>query len=319
MVKLSIIILNVGGREYLGRLLNSISNSSFDDYEILIADTEEINVNWDKVIKIKLDHNYGPPRNRNITFEEAKGEYILFLDNDTEVFRDTLQNFITYMDENPDKMVQLKLINTKDLIDSAGGFIDDLGYPTERGRDLKPLEYRRYDRILYGKGAALGMKRETFKKLGGFDGDFFYGFADTDLGYRGWRKGIPVVFHPDSVVRHYEHGSFSSAEREERITFLLESRRLYFVFKNYDTGFLLRRIPFIIYYLIGSMLMDVLRRRKFNLFKIRVKAVSWFLTKIPEIIRKRLNQSKEQYVYTDSELVNLGLILYHKDVIKKLR
>jgi GT2 family glycosyltransferase len=310
MTLLSIIVLNVGGREHLPKLLNSLSKSTFTDFEIIVADTQELDGNF---VKVKLDANYGPPKNRNIAFQHSKGNFILFLDNDTEVLPDTLSKFIEFISRNDNKIVQLKLVRDNGIIDSSGGFIDDLGYPIELGRDESSERYNCIRNILYAKAAAMGMSRKVFEALGGFDNDYFYGYADTDICFRAWKMGIEVVFFPALVI-HHEHGSFSknNKEREERLIYLLESRRFYFILKNFNWKFLLRQTPFITYYFLGSLVMDIVKRRKLYAFKSRLKAFFWVILKIPEISSKRklLNQS----VINEFELKKMGLIIKHSDI-----
>ncbi len=315
MPLLSVIILNIGGREYLPKLLESLSNSRFDDFEIVIADTEEVDITnslKNKIVVEKLDKNYGPPGNRNRAFKRAKGEYILFLDNDTTVDENTLGNFIEYISSHPNDIVQLKLVRENHIMDSAGGFIDDLGYPIELGRDEIDTNYVVEHYILYAKGAAMGMSRKVFEELGGFDEDYFYGYADTDLCLRAWKKGHKVVFIPYATVIHYEHGSFSknSKERDKRLIFLLESRRLYFIFKNFDSRFLLEKISFITFYFLGSMLMDIIKRRKFYAFTARVRALAWVISRWKEISKKR---SSMKTTINEFYLKKNKLIVSHKE------
>jgi GT2 family glycosyltransferase len=80
----------------------------------------------------------------------------------------------------------------------------------------------------------MGMSRKVFEDLGGFDGDYFYGYADTDLCLRAWKMGYKVVFFPALVI-HHEHESFSkdTKAKEERLIYLLESRRFYFILKKF--------------------------------------------------------------------------------------
>ena len=81
-----------------------------------------------------------------------------------------------------------------------------------------------------------------FKGLGEFDKDYFYGYDDTDFSFRALKRGYKVVFFPATVI-HHEHGSFSKdlRSREIRLTYFLESRRLYFLLKNFSRGYLFRK------------------------------------------------------------------------------
>jgi Predicted glycosyltransferases len=86
MVTLSIIVVNVKGKDYLPKLLESLKRSSYNDFELIVVDDEQISGPF-KLIKIEKD--LGPAYCRNFA-SYAKGEYLLFLDNDTELLPDTI-------------------------------------------------------------------------------------------------------------------------------------------------------------------------------------------------------------------------------------
>ncbi|WP_246253005.1 glycosyltransferase family 2 protein [Acidianus brierleyi] len=140
----------------------------------------------------------------------------------------------------------------------------------------------------------------------------FFGYEETDLCFRAWKLGYEVVFLPVNII-HYEHGSYSNndVKKERRLVYFLESRRLYFIHKNYNAKFLLKKLPFVYYYFLGSMVMDIVKRKNTNLCLGRLKALLWFFTKIPEIIRKRM--IKKNYIRSENDLENLGLIISHKN------
>jgi hypothetical protein len=71
--------------------------------------------------------------------------------------------------------------------------------------------------------------------------------------------------------------------REIKLTYFLESRRLYFILKNFSREYLFRKMPKVLIYFFSSMLMDLVKRRKPYSFKARVKALLWVKYKSPEI------------------------------------
>lgn len=68
------------------------------------------------------------------------------------------------------------------------------------------------------------------------------------------------------------------------------SRRLYFLLKNFSRGNLFRKTLKVLLYFFGSKLVDSVKREKTYLFKARVKALLWVISKLPEIYRKRKNE-----------------------------
>lgn len=305
---MSIVIINYGDTTYFRKLIDSLDNKEME-IEILVGTFDKINKDAEGKIKwIYLDKNYGPPGNRNRVARYAKGDFIVFLDNDVVLSPDFSVNISKYLDHS--SILQLVLMREDGRIDSAGGLIDKLGYPHEIGRDQR-FTSQEVKEILYAKGAGMIVPRDVFLKLNGFDEDYFYGYADTDLSLRAWKTGYRVVSIPVTAI-HYEHGSFSSdeVERKLRLAFLLESRRLYFVTKNFEWSFLLSVFPKMAFFFLGSMIKDIVIRKDFSLFVTRFKAGTWFLGKLTEISRKRLKY-RGKYRLGEKELVKKGLIIDH--------
>jgi glycosyltransferase involved in cell wall biosynthesis len=150
MVTLSIIVVNVKGKDNLPKLLESIKRSSYNDFELLVVDNEQISGQF-KLIKIEKDLRLAYCRN---FASYAKGEYLLFLDNDTELLPDTMFKAVEFIKPNQDTIAQLKLVYSKGLIDSLGSVLDELGYPIELDRGIKSAENCfEVKEILYAKSA----------------------------------------------------------------------------------------------------------------------------------------------------------------------
>ena len=208
---LSIIVINFGEEEYTRKLISSLEKSTYRDFELIIGDVISSNSNNSKVEGalseksnssninfklIRLENNYGAPGNRNVLASYAKGEYLLFLDNNNEILEDTLTNVMDFIKkENSNLVVQLKLVYPNGLIDSCGGLISDLGYPVELNRNTKANENCfEIKEIFYAKGAAMLVNRRIFKELGELDKDYFYGYGDADFSFRALKRGCKVVF-----------------------------------------------------------------------------------------------------------------------------
>ncbi|MEM3473799.1 MAG: glycosyltransferase, partial [archaeon] len=102
---LSIIILTWNSKEFIERCIRSIYNGiSSISFEVVIVDngsidsTKKILENYMNQYKnfrvIFLGKNFGTTKSRNIGIKEAKGEYILFLDSDAEVKKDTISKLL---------------------------------------------------------------------------------------------------------------------------------------------------------------------------------------------------------------------------------
>lgn len=200
------------------------------------------------------------------------------------------------------------------MIDATGGLVDDLGYPIELNRDVEESKIDREIEVLYAKGAAMGMSRNTLNQIGLFDEIYFYGYEETDLCYRARKMGIKVIALPFGRVIHKEHGSFSKDNkgRETRLAHFLERGRLYFIFKNFDSMFLLKRVPRVLFYFFGSILKDIYGR-KYHLAKTKIRAFAWFVSKFPSIIAERRNI--KGVTVNEKELMKLRLIVRHGETV----
>lgn len=313
MVSLSIIVVNVKGKEKFPLLYNSLLRSSFKDFEVIVVDDRENKFSDPRFKNVKIKEDKGLAYCRNLGVYNSSGHYLLFLDNDTEIVEDTLEKFISYIAERPNEIVQLKLIKEDGTLDATGGLIDDLAYPHELNRGAKEDTVNEVREILYAKGAAIGMSRKTFELVGGYDEEYFYGYDETDFCFRAWKKGIRVVFYPYAKVIHHEHGSFSSNEsrRLYRLTYFLESRRLYFFFKNFSARHIVNHYLRLTIFFLGSIALDIFKRRNVIIAKAKISALVWLISKIPKLIRKRLNEKRDKFLYNERFLLDKGLIIKH--------
>ncbi|MCY0850997.1 MAG: glycosyltransferase [Sulfuracidifex metallicus] len=313
-VPLSIVIINVKGKQYLAALLNSILQSSYTNFEVIVVDDQNLSIDDQRVKVVKIAEDKGVAYCRNLGVKNSTGKFILFLDNDTVLEKDTLEKFIDYMlskDKN-DTIVQLKLLKPDRKIDAAGGLLDDLGYPIElmKGKDEDCLKNDL--EVIYAKGAAMGLSRELAYEIGLFDEKYFYGYEETDLCYRAKKMGKKVLALSIGNVIHKEHGSFSGTDtkREYRLTFFLESRRLYFVFKNFDSITLIKIAPRLAFYFVGSIAKDILNGR-FHFAKAKIKAIGWFVLQLGHISKIRIKQ-RGTFRINEEDLVRTGLLKRYK-------
>jgi Predicted glycosyltransferases len=135
-------------------------------------------------------------------------ESFLFLDDDTQLLQNTIFKAVEFIRQNPNTIIQLKLIYPNGLIDIFGGILDKLGYPIELGRGDKYAENCFEAReILYAKGASLLVSKKIFDKVKGLDADYFFGYDYTDFSFRALKRGYKVVLFPATLI-HHELGSF---------------------------------------------------------------------------------------------------------------
>lgn len=216
----SIIIINYNGKSYLEKCLESIKKIKYDNLEIIVVDNnstdgtmEFLAQNYPSIITLKLDKNYGFAKPNNVAAKIAKGDFLLFLNNDTEVTPNFLTELVQVLVGNDQiGICQSLLLKPNGEIDSSGDFIDTIGVVYN---SKEPIDKIR--EISSARGASMIIRKELFLDLEGFDEQFFVSFEDVDLGWRTWIKGYKVAINPKSVV--YHHGGKTHDSIKDEISF----------------------------------------------------------------------------------------------------
>lgn len=138
----------------------------------------------------------------------ARGEYLVFLNNDTEPLGGWLDALLETFDELPGcGLVGGKLIYPDGSLQEAGGIVFRNGDACNVGRGGDPADPR-YDfvrEVDYCSGACLAISRELFGALGGFDKRYSPAYyEDADLAFAVRAAGRKVIYQPRAEVVHYE-------------------------------------------------------------------------------------------------------------------
>lgn len=158
--------------------------------------------------------NLGFLRSCNQAAQIAKGRYIHFLNNDTELQPDAVDALVDLLEARPDAgMAGSKLLFPDGQLQEAGGILwsDASGWNYGRSDDPARPEYNYLREVDYCSGASIMVRRALFESLGGFDEVFVPAYyEDADLAFRIRDVGLKVLYEPRSVVVHHEgmsHGT----------------------------------------------------------------------------------------------------------------
>jgi O-antigen biosynthesis protein len=200
-------------------------NAGRHDFEIIIADdksTDETPIafqgNINRVRYIRNKTNLGFLNNCNSAAEEAKGRFLVFLNNDTIVLPGWLDELIKPLEEN--SLIGLtgsKLIYPDGRLQEAGGIIfrDASGWNYGRLDNPEKPQFNYLRDVDYCSGASIAISYELWKKLGGFDTRFSPAYyEDTDLAFKVRASGKRVVYQPLSELVHFEGVSHGTSEKE---------------------------------------------------------------------------------------------------------
>lgn len=138
----------------------------------------------------------------------ARGEFILLLNNDTQVQPGYALNLIKLMQtDSKIAIVGSKLIYPDGRLQEAGGIIfnDASGCNYGRLQDPSLAKFNQVREVDYCSGASLMIRRELWQRWGGFDYRYAPAYyEDTDLCFTARAKGYKVMYCPDSQVIHHE-------------------------------------------------------------------------------------------------------------------
>jgi GT2 family glycosyltransferase/glycosyltransferase involved in cell wall biosynthesis len=138
----------------------------------------------------------------------ARGDMLVFLNNDTLVQPGWLDALLGTFDQHPRTgLAGSKLVYPDGRLQEAGGIVHADAQPANYGRFKDPSDprFNFVRRVDYCSGAALAIPRALFDRLGGFDAHFAPAyFEDTDLAMRVHAAGLEVRYQPASVVVHLE-------------------------------------------------------------------------------------------------------------------
>jgi GT2 family glycosyltransferase len=139
---------------------------------------------------------------------EARGEYLLFLNNDTQVQEGWLDHMLAlFGSEERVGLVGAKLLFPNGRLQEAGGIVwrDGSGYNYGRYDDPGKPEYNVVREVDYCSGACIMIATSLFRQLGGFDPRYAPAYyEDTDLAFRVRQSGRKVLYQPKAVVVHHE-------------------------------------------------------------------------------------------------------------------
>lgn len=224
--KVSIIIPNKDHIDDLSRCIESVVNrSTYDNYEIIIVENnstegftfdyyKEIESKYDvvKVVYWKDEFNYSAINNFGV--QQATGEYILLLNNDTELISENfLEEMLGYCMRSDVGAVGARLYYEDDTIQHAGVIIGIGGIAGHCFTNLKKDEYGYFSRVLCAQdysavtAACMMIKRKMFEEVHGLNEELKVAFNDVDLCMKIREKGYLVVYTPFAELHHYESKS----------------------------------------------------------------------------------------------------------------
>jgi O-antigen biosynthesis protein len=213
--KVSVVIPIYGKLKYTLRCLHSVS-ATLPQFpiEVIVVDDNSPDESYEVLSKIKgirllrNDRNLGFIHSCNLGAKVAYGEYVCFLNNDTEVTSGWLDALLQTFEDFPKTgLVGSKLIYPNGSLQEAGGIIWQDGSAWNFGRlqnsDAPIYNYAR--EVDYCSGASILLPKHLFDELNGFDSRYAPAYCeDSDIALKVRSRGYRVIYQPMSVVIHFE-------------------------------------------------------------------------------------------------------------------
>ncbi|NEQ39633.1 MAG: tetratricopeptide repeat protein [Okeania sp. SIO3I5] len=223
----SIIIPTRNLGNILDRCLESIfTKTTYPNYEVILIDngsdepeTLSIIEKWKnqqpehfKTYQLNIPFNFS--KLNNFAVEKAEGDYLLFLNNDTEVkTADWLEAMVEQAQREKIGAVGALLLYPDNTIQHAGVVLgmrsvadhSHRGFsPTDTGYKGQIISVNNYSAVT---AACLMCRREVFEQIGGFDEELAVAFNDVDLCLKMLHKGYRNIYVPHAVLYHHESKS----------------------------------------------------------------------------------------------------------------
>lgn len=223
---LSIIILNYNTKDLTIECINALVDQykqEFDkkQFEIILVDNASSDDSLEAIGKLKITglkiveskENLGFSKGCNLGAKNATGEYLLFLNSDTEIKDQGFIKMLDFIKKNENVGILGGALKNENGTSqsSAGKFynlynlflmligLERLGFLRESPKLTKQVDWV--------SGACLMIKRKVFEKIGRFEKELFMYGEDMELCFRARKMGFATYFYPEITLFHKERGS----------------------------------------------------------------------------------------------------------------
>jgi len=224
MIDLSIIIVSYKGWARLTKCLESLDAFSGENFsmEVIVVDNKSddptINKLEERFSKFRFIHNSingGFANGCNLGSKNASGEFLLFLNPDTVARESEIEKLLNVARKNPNYgIVSCRQVNERGKESVASGPFPHLfnltGFQRSFFNRHKPRTASRTPDITFPdwiSGSVVMIRSDVFKKIGGFDEDFWMYFEDVDLSRRVRNIDLEVAFCNNITIEHNHGGS----------------------------------------------------------------------------------------------------------------
>jgi GT2 family glycosyltransferase len=320
-VSVSIVLVTHNGTNIVEECLNCLRRLQWSNLEIIVVDNASIDDTLEHVQRtlptasiLRLPRNRGYGAGCNEGARVARGEILLFVNQDVAVSADFLDGIVSVLNGNDKIGVCGGTVLSWDgkmLISIGQVFERWTGYGLDVGFGSSNVNLRKdVGEVFSPNGSAFAVRTNVFHQIGGFDESMFMYFDETDLSWRARMAGFRVACSRRSIVRH-----MITPERAHRASsrYYIDRNSLLSAFRNYEVSSLIRFLPTSIGTRLAAVaLFTVFGRRE--LAHSVFRALADFTTRLPKTWKERRALSRIRRV-SDMEVMRREVLAKPSDVL----
>ncbi|MEZ4885679.1 MAG: glycosyltransferase family 2 protein [Chitinophagales bacterium] len=282
----SLITINYNQTQATYELLQSLKNISYPNYEVIVVDNNSkespkplINALFPNVTVILSEKNLGFAGGNNLGVEAAKGEYLFFVNNDTEMTENVIEKLLTLFEDIPN----LGMVSPKICYYDEPNRIQYAGFTrinpyTARNttigeHEIDEGQYSKPVPTPYAHGAAMMVKREVIDRVGLMAETFFLYYEELDWCERIRKGGYEIYVEPNALIYHKE--SLSVGKLSALKTYYITRNRILFMRRHASNLQWLAFVLFLVLFTIPKNLISYGLQRDFKQIQAFMKGILW--------------------------------------------
>ena len=285
----SIITINYNESGVTMDLLESLRASRYKNLEILVVDNaspkdnpDVIKEKYPEVTLIKSEENLGFAGGNNLGVKAAKGDYLLFINNDTIVPENFIQPLVDTLERDP----SIGMVSPKIKFHWDASLIQYAGYTPMNHWTIRnsSIGYHQKDDGAYDQpgetesihGAAMMVPKQVVDQVGMMTEIYFLYYEEHDWAAMIKRAGYKVYYQPQSYILHKE--SLSTGKFSPLKTYYIARNRIVFARRNFKPAQLFVSLLFQAFVSIPKNTLTFIVKRQFQHLKAFWQAIYWNIT-----------------------------------------
>lgn len=286
---ISIITICYKQAEVTNQLIASLQKITWPNFEVIVVDNNsgkedycQINTSYKNTSLICNTKNLGFAGGNNTGIKASKGDYILLLNNDTEVHPGFLEPMVKLFEENPGigaVSPKIKFFHHPELIQYAG--FTKMNPFTLRmnaigSRQVDDGSYDKESETHFAHGCSMMVSRSVINKVGLMPEEYFLYYEEHDWSTKIKHAGYKIFYQPKSVVYHKE--SVSVKKDSTLKTYFINRNRILYMRRNFNWFKQLVAVLFILLVSVPKNLLIFLIKSEYKHLQAYCDAITWNLT-----------------------------------------